>query len=1037
MMGASQSLGTESANMLNPAQSSTDTDNVDFQLRDGQIGSPLQNRALDIGGRSETAQEPAQRQDLGEMSTMFGDDSQKKTAATSLPLPASAASKPADGGTVCDLRSEGGLGMSPTADTIAVTCSIRNSIRQDLELGRLDIPAFKAQPHDELTDLHQFPPALLPTCQSRHHARFDRSLLLPVRDRPFKAQIMEHVKSWAEWATGIPDDNRRKEVLDRVFEVLTNVWFEALRQGYDPGVVDQAATSPWKSTKAGASRSRKGVSLGIPRGKPRQKRDTSPSKVPVLISASHKNGPTWPVTAGELREARVTEEQVRKRASSDDLDQVDDILEDVLGDRGGVIAAQDWYHATEVTKLNPMGRNLFLYSLYEVLMSRKSIEYLQTLYDSFRNPKQKENTQKRIDDEEERHNLFTALALEIKELDSRSAATSKTRKELVEEIEESYSPKVDSLPRAASIDPDKSIAFLNELIRIIELVINQQEVEGIIVTFEEWELSDEDFCLSEDPDCMSKDRHRAKHALGQLLLHAREIRSLSAHSDEPSNFDSNVKVCERIEKLERQITQSKHLLGNLLADLVAERDAARTRLGSDAQVDVQDGDASTRPFIAVSPPPPMDYTASAVPNSLAKHSLTMENAEAFGNETPPRKKQKIGVQEEILNCPLLISSDSPMDNEGTEATVSDVEETAMSQFQCSQPSAEEPGARKGRYIKMCILPKVNQVLARAGMAPTEATNWGSLRQALKDAGASLEERDALVRELNQGRDEEWKVANANIAVTNLPGDATLGNPEPALTIQPSGRADASHRDNISGLSARSLVATLRLQSGFDPNDLSSKRLFSHKGFQYRYTPESTLAQRRSMDEVLDTYVRESKKGNYCHTRFGNYAVLAHQDDPERTGIIHGIWDNQDGSRVQGAEWFYDDDGMIRPGSVSTAPEDDKETEQLGYPQKKSLVNKHLKNVIRLRRGDSNWPVTRSPQDKKTGGKDKNKSKKKDRAGKGATLPSPLSQSVSMSATRVGTHSGTVSSIRPKRRTAARQNYADLNDSDDDEYYPSY
>ncbi|KIX01419.1 uncharacterized protein Z518_09145 [Rhinocladiella mackenziei CBS 650.93] len=90
------------------------------------------------------------------------------------------------------------------------------------------------------------------------------------------------------------------------------------------------------------------------------------------------------------------------------------------------------------------------------------------------------------------------------------------------------------------------------------------------------------------------------------------------------------------------------------------------------------------------------------------------------------------------------------------------------------------------------------------------------------------------------------------------------------------------------LNGRSLIVALRASPTFNPAELSSDTLFSHqRGFKYRYTRNSTLAQRRSMDEPLDTYIRDWSKTSAW---YGRYEVLTHPDDPERPGIIHGIWD---------------------------------------------------------------------------------------------------------------------------------------------------
>jgi hypothetical protein len=261
-----------------------------------------------------------------------------------------------------------------------------------------------------------------------------------------------------------------------------------------------------------------------------------------------------------------------------------------------------------------------------------------------------------------------------------------------------------------------------------------------------------------------------------------------------------------------------------------------------------------------------------------------------------------------------------------------------------------------------------------------------------------------------------------------------------------------------------LVVSLRLPKAFNPEDLTSERVFRHKGFTYRYTRSSTLAQRASMDEPLDTFIRywlrpgPGVDGNW---RFGKYEALTHPDDPDRTTIIHGIWDDKGGNPVQGAEWFYEGNGEWQPEPATTPnpqdehDDDDDHDDSAGQdtptPGKSSLVNKHLKNVIRLRRDSASWTVSTNDKHKS---RKKQASKDKPKSGTGRsskTKPSPLSQSTSAAtgSTRAGsssrsapTRSSSTSGQRgrgkQRRRSVAKKSLIELGDggSSDEDYCPS-
>ncbi|KAK4940517.1 hypothetical protein LTR10_019391 [Elasticomyces elasticus] len=658
-------------------------------------------------------------------------------------------------------------------------------IREDLAAGHFNIPDINGQHIDHESPppgTYRFPRASSPYYESLHRRRFSRTHLLPDSSLPFNSQVMEHVKDWAQLASTIQDEAKRKEVLDHVFEVLQKVWFEALRIGYDPGAISDNGLPP------------------VTRAKPRKEID--PMKTPIFISRSYKQSELWAVTAGELEEAGVSENRVRRRAAGD-LDLGDALLQEVLVDCEGVISKEDWYAVMERSELNPTGRSLFLYALFEVQWSRYSLEKLQKLYKKFHTRQQKENTQKRIDAEQERHDLFMALALEVNERTGSSRSPSPT-------------PNQDRPKEVIEVDQNS------------------------------------------DP-----------HA------------TLSAESG-PDDVDIDT----------TELSTTPGLMSN-----EAESTAVlHITVGSDS--------------------------GAASPTDL-KRPLSLEVAE----------------EKELL----------------------------------------------------------------------------PLTKKLK----SLESHPDTSRDVS--------IMSEKLDPTRQP----VYPPHEGLAQEDQGFRRSTRKQSKKQL----CLVTLHIPGGFNPADFSSEKVFSYKGFDYRYTRSSTLTQRRSMDEALHNYVQswiKPQKGLDLTWRFGKYEALGGPHDDERKTVIHGFWDNKDGSKVEGAEWFYEGDGEWQPsveveaqqpmarGFIDDGDDDvleEEEEEDAPAVPKITLVNKHLKNAIQERRSHGKRKTRNS------GKKSKEKSKKRGRVGS-LPAPSPLSQTVSSA-----TSSSNKNSRSSRRATRSARKSSDGSDED--------
>lgn len=576
---------------------------------------------------------------------------------------------------------------------LARQIGIRDIITDELRAGRYELPAMTEHHSIETSDQPpgkcNFPPALPSFRQSRHRERFDRAAALPDRNLPFDAQIMEHVKDWADLGSRIQDEARRKEVLDRVFETLKSAWFEALRLGYDPGdrsvdpqtPLQHVGKDPALQSAARAPPGRPNTELQpSSASKPRQKRAVDPSKVAVLTSKSHRDGNYWVITRGELENAGLSEERIRTRASSGNLGRGEELLKEVIAKLGRQPVAADW--SGQIDNDNPYAwrRDLLIYSLYEVGMSRKSLATLRQIYDSFTQRARKANTQKRIDDEQERHDLFMALALEMDEMTSPSR------------VQDDHE---------GGINGDRPTA-----------------PEGILAT--------------------------------------------KAHTNKVSHVDV-------VSVLPPPRTESSRRMDKVATEV-----------------------------------PSASHAPTAI---VVKRSLSSELKEKKSAGIPPTKKLKTDNPEEMVVDPGIACADSHSpDGQQSPATLI-LKEAPLKGPLPRQLRAENSDSNK-EYIERHNLPKVNQSLVKAGMGPTKTTGSPYIRQALRNAGASVHELNSMHTGLHEGLMTERKVDNPVVSSSTVAG-------ETASTSEPVGRSPPEHH---------SLIVTLQLSAAFDPDEFSSDKV---------------------------------------------------------------------------------------------------------------------------------------------------------------------------------------------------------------------
>ncbi len=299
-----------------------------------------------------------------------------------------------------------------------------------------------------------------------------------------------------------------------------------------------------------------------------------------------------------------------------------------------------------------------------------------------------------------------------------------------------------------------------------------------------------------------------------------------------------------------------------------------------------------------------------------------------------------------------------------------MQSTSPSSLSSSLPP--ETALKQRAYVRFILRPKANQYLQRADRPLIrENASWPEIRDALKAAGIHAGIRNVLIKDYKECVD------NWDIPVTEEDGELEIndivGYPtrkEIFNSLKPEGvtgndlkeifagrvnfmdtkwqtlvqsvacydRAAGRwyRKDELAEKLRHRMVVSLRVPGlkSFKPEDYSSRTVNNTHGFHWRYLPTSTVAQRHSMDEFIDRYVKHTKegekavkttgaKGQSKYEYHGRYEVLINPIDYNRSidprdrdpelepppAIVHGVWDfrgrkNED-NKVHGLEWFYE------------------------------------------------------------------------------------------------------------------------------------
>jgi len=877
--------------------------------------------------------------------------------------------------------------------------STREAIRTDIAAGRLTIPKCFSK-DSESTTVEGFTEGDNPLTtyqRLRYRLPFGPAISPPNPDLAFKVQILEYTRQWVLLAASISDDKRRTEVLDRAFDKYEKVWFEALRIGYASGL------DGWSESGAKREHCHR-VGTKKVRATKQRKKDPLPHAVPIFVPEKFKNGfgrpfPVTPITVGELEEAGVTESQVRKRADNGEYAQAEEIFGDLYNDLGRKVDEKDWDHAVAPTQMNPTGRDLFFYSLYLVQLYEWNLRILSGYQARFRTPTQIRNGMRNIEHAEQDRKLFLALALELNEQESTSASSKPGSEEDVDMQD--------------TVIADDTI---EKLLEAIDMVLESQDFDNIGQAFEASGYPENNLAIACHVGLEPSAVEVGKKALTEMLSYARYRDSAVREVENSDNGDDKTQWIEQVGVYDIKIREIKNRLKEvvpLLLALVASKDQAGVGNERADQV-VSEVETNAESEIEMQ----SEITKSPASQAGTKRCADKDD----GQSTPesPLKRQKVGgngaqehtnlesiteqdkwTTEEIENTdtslpavvagqpvgqiPTINSDLVLVHHKGT--TQRDDPQTCLEQEERQNMNPKEA------YIQEYLFPLANNLLTANGHPPLDSnvTDFPGAKEALIRAGLSVIERNKLVDEYNRGLFNDWDrmQEDGNVhrqeestGMDHLPlaGRSSDPNPLDERGIEAEDRSVAPSKP----LTRFSLIVKLGMPptSDYDPAQFSCNSIFNHKGFRYRYTRDSTLADRKSADEALDSYVRsrmERTRANLTFPRYGKYETICLPADPERKTVIHGIWDTRDGKPIDGAEWFYNEnrnhpadaaDDLAEGEEISSQAESNQRMRSFFFPKslekttKKVMFAPILKNK-KQKQKISNQPeaATNAPQKK--------------------------------------------------------------------------
>lgn len=115
----------------------------------------------------------------------------------------------------------------------------------------------------------------------------------------------------------------------------------------------------------------------------------------------------------------------------------------------------------------------------------------------------------------------------------------------------------------------------------------------------------------------------------------------------------------------------------------------------------------------------------------------------------------------------------------------------------------------------------------------------------------------------------------------------------------------------------------------DEEEYSPHTINETRGFAFRYSPSLPAAQRQSVEDQIDSYVKAHRTKKQRALVAGTYVSLP-------GGGAHGVWRTSDGGVPTGMEWFFE--GKEGPGSVEQQRQQQKKKNE-GIKMKMKIIGK--------------------------------------------------------------------------------------------------
>ena len=264
------------------------------------------------------------------------------------------------------------------------------------------------------TDRSSAPPEDLGTLRNQEQFRrlnyLDRFThdVLPPPTAPVYLQILTYIQRFTLWCAKIEDRERWEEMTTYLGEKMEKVWMQAMREGLIPQNWDDDA-------EIRARIGEEHLAAQEAQLKAQKKRPVDPRAEVVIDTKRNKNTSQNVITIGEIEEAGVSFDKVKQRVDLGNLSGGDLLMRRTLQEYGreDQLHSTDWLGGGQRTAYNPRGRDLQAYCLWEVQEAVIEMHNLERLLLTFKMEIQKKNTRARIADEQRRHNLCLALALEL------------------------------------------------------------------------------------------------------------------------------------------------------------------------------------------------------------------------------------------------------------------------------------------------------------------------------------------------------------------------------------------------------------------------------------------------------------------------------------------------------------------------------------------------------------------------------------------------------------------------------------------------